>query len=151
MTYGLNELKPKFGSRKRRKIVARGESSGHGKTATRGSKGQQSRTGGGSYAGFEGGQTPLYRRMPKTRGFNNFFRVEYDVVNVSQLNEVNEKEITLEVLAKQGIVSRRAKWLKVLGDGEITKAVSIKAHAISETAKQKLEKAGGKIELLEVK
>jgi large subunit ribosomal protein L15 len=149
--YALNELKPKFGSKKRKKRVARGESSGHGKTATRGSKGQQSRTGGGSYAGFEGGQTPLYRRMPKTRGFNNFFRVEYEVVNVSQLNEVAENEVTLETLAKAGIISRRAKWLKVLGDGEITKAISIKAHAISETAKQKLEKAGGKIELLEVK
>lgn len=81
----------------------------------------------------------------------SFTEVEYEVVNVSQLNDVTEKEITLESLAKAGIISRRAKWLKVLGDGEITKAVSIKAHAVSETAKQKLEKAGGKIELLEVK
>ncbi len=132
----LNELKPKFGSKKKRKRVARGTSSGHGKTSCRGHKGQKSRSGGTKGRRFEGGQTPLYRRLPK-HGFSNYpFRKEYAVINVSDLNEF-DGEVNKEILKVSGL-------LKILGGGTITKAIIIKADKFSKSAKEKIEAAGGK-------
>ncbi|MEA3494218.1 MAG: 50S ribosomal protein L15 [Candidatus Margulisiibacteriota bacterium] len=132
----LNDLKPNKGSKKNKKRVARGTSSGWGKTAGRGHKGQKSRSGGTKGIRFEGGQTPLYRRLPK-RGFKNYpFRKEYIIVNVSQLNKL-DGEVSKESLKISGL-------LKILGDGEISKAITVKADKFSKTAKKKIEAAGGK-------
>ena len=132
----LNELKPKFGSKKKRKRVARGTSSGHGKTSCRGHKGQKSRSGGTKGRRFEGGQTPLYRRLPK-HGFSNYpFRKEYAVINVSDLNDF-DGEVNKEILKISGL-------LKVLGGGVLSKALTIKADKFSKSAKEKIEAAGGK-------
>ena len=132
----LNDLKPKKGSKKKKKRVGRGTSSGTGKTCGRGHKGQKSRSGGTKGIRFEGGQTPLYRRLPK-RGFKNYpFRKEYVVINVSELAKL-DGEISKESLSVYGL-------LKVLGDGEIKKAITVKADKFSKTAKQKIEAAGGK-------
>lgn len=144
----LQDLKPAKGSRKRKKIVGRGPGSGHGLTATRGSKGQNARSGGGVRPGFEGGQMPLTRRIPK-RGFNNFSRKEYSVVNIGTLSErfATGSEITPGTL----IEKRLAKVplpVKVLGEGNIDKALHIKVHAFSKTAKEKVTKVGGTIELI---
>jgi large subunit ribosomal protein L15 len=135
-------MKAKFPYKKRRKRVGFGIGSGHGKTATRGQKGQNSRSGVSQRRGWEGGQTPLYRRLPK-RGFNNAeFRTEYSVVNLDRLSLLGEKEVSPEVLRAKGIVTRKG-LIKILGTGEIRKAVTVKAHRFSETAKAKIEKAGG--------
>ena len=132
----LNELKPRKGSKKKKKRVGRGTSSGFGKTCGRGHKGQKSRSGGTKGVRFEGGQTPLYRRLPK-RGFSNYpFKKEYRVINVSDLNKY-EGEVNKGVLGISGL-------LKVLGMGEITKALTIKADRFSKSAKKKIEAAGGK-------
>jgi len=132
----LNELKPKFGSKKKRKRVARGTSSGHGKTSCRGHKGQKSRSGGTKGRRFEGGQTPLYRRLPK-HGFSNYpFRKDYAVINVSDLNDF-DGEVNKKILKVSGL-------LKILGGGTITKALIIKADKFSKSAKEKIEAAGGK-------
>ena len=145
----LNRLSPKYGSRSKRLRVGRGESSGLGKTAGRGSKGQQSRTGGGSYVGFEGGQTPLYRRIPKLRGFKNFFKKDYAVINLQDLIDLSEAVIDLNLLKEKRLVRSSAKLLKVLGDGDLKKAFKITAHAFSESAKQKIKDAGGETILVE--
>ena len=132
---------------KKKKRVGCGPGSGHGKTATRGSKGQRSRTGSGRRPGFEGGQNPLYRRTPK-RGFNHPRRKEFAIVNLEKLSRLGETEITPELLLKQGVVRDLRDGLKVLGDGEVKKALKIKAHRFSGPAKQKIEAAGGQAVLL---
>lgn len=139
----LHELKPDKGSRKRRKIVGRGAGSGHGKTSCRGHNGQNSRAGGGVRPGFEGGQMPLARRLPKY-GFTNIFRKVYDIVNLSDLERIGaEGEVTVETLVAKGVVKGKHK-LKILGNGDITKALTVKASKFSKTAAEKIEKAGGK-------
>ncbi|MFA4858746.1 MAG: 50S ribosomal protein L15 [Candidatus Margulisiibacteriota bacterium] len=140
--FKLNNLKPAAGSRQKPKRVGRGPGSTLGKTCGRGHKGQNSRTGGGTRPGFEGGQTPLYRRLPKEHGFKNLrFKTSYQVFNVSQLNEIGA-EVTPEILVKKGWAAASDK-IKILGDGEITKAVKVLAHKFSARAKEKIEKAGG--------
>ena len=136
----LHDLKPREGSKHKRKRVGRGPGSGLGKTAGKGEKGQKSRSGYSMRAGFEGGQMPLIRRMPK-RGFTNIFKVEYVTVNLSQLGELGP-EIDPDVLLSHGLV-RRGKLVKILGDGEVTKALQVKASKFSRTAKEKIEAAGG--------
>lgn len=132
----LNDLKPGIGSKKKIKRVGRGTSSGHGKTCGRGHKGQKSRSGGTKGSRFEGGQTPLYRRLPK-RGFKNYpFRKEYSILNVSDLSKY-EGEVNKETLKVSGL-------LKILGEGEIGKPLTVKADKFSETARKKIEAAGGK-------
>jgi large subunit ribosomal protein L15 len=131
----------------KRKRVGRGMGSGMGKTSTRGHKGQWSRSGARLLRGFEGGQMPLHRRLPK-RGFTNVFREEYAVVNLSRLEAVGETEITPEVLRKAGVVRTRKK-VKILGTGELKTALTVKAHKFSQTAQDKITKAGGKFEVLQ--
>jgi large subunit ribosomal protein L15 len=147
ISFGLHNLKAPQGSRKRKKILGRGPSSGHGKTSTRGSKGQTSRSGRDFYLGFEGGQTPLIRRIPK-RGFTSKFKKEYQVVNLKNLSALKEQEITLELLAQKGLIRDKEKLVKVLGEGEIKVAVTVQAHAFSKKALEKIKQAGGKIELV---
>lgn len=143
----LSDLVPAKGSRKKRKRVGRGPGSGHGKTACRGHKGQKSRSGGGTKAGFEGGQMPLQRRLPK-RGFTNIFREDYAIVNIGSLDKLGETAITPAVLADAGIIKDLKNRVKILGSGDLSKAITVKAHAFSATAKEKIEKAKGTIELL---
>ncbi len=144
----LEDLKPAKGSKKRRKIVGRGQGSGHGLSATRGMKGQNSRSGGGVRPGFEGGQMPLSRRIPK-RGFNNFSRKEYSIVNVGILSErfATGSEVTPGTLIEKRL-AKVTLPVKVLGDGNIDKALHIKVDAFSKTAREKITKAGGTIELI---
>ena len=144
---GLFNLKAPRGAHKRRKYLGRGPSSGHGKTSTRGSKGQTSRAGRHFYLGFEGGQSPLIRRMPK-RGFRSLFRKEYQIVNLSQLGQIKETNINLDLLQEKGLIKDKGKLVKILGDGEIKKALNIQAHAFSKKAQEEIVKAGGKIELV---
>jgi large subunit ribosomal protein L15 len=143
----LHDLSPASGSKSKKKRVGRGPGSGLGKTAGRGEKGQKSRSGYSRRPGFEGGQMPLVRRVPK-RGFTNIFRVEYAVVNVGDLAELPAGEVTPESLAAAGLV-RRGKPLKVLGGGELGRAFQIRAHAFSGSARAKIEAAGGTCEELE--
>jgi large subunit ribosomal protein L15 len=145
---GLHNLKPAPGSRHRKKIVGRGEGSGHGGSATRGMKGQKSRSGDGKMVGFEGGQMPLLRRIPK-RGFTNKFRHAWEIVNVSTLELLFEsgQEVTPELLKEKGVNVDVART-KILGEGEIKKALTVKAHSFSAVAKEKIAAAGGKIEVL---
>jgi large subunit ribosomal protein L15 len=129
------------------KRVGRGMGSGMGKTSTRGHKGQGSRSGSRMMRGFEGGQMPLHRRMPK-RGFFNIFRTEYTVVNLNSLATLADATVTPEVLRKSGLVSDKRALIKVLGDGELTKAIIVRAHKFSKSAQEKIEKAGGKAEVI---
>ena len=131
----------------KRKRVGRGMGSGMGKTSTRGHKGQRSRTGSRMIRGFEGGQMPLHRRMPK-RGFTNIFRKEYAIVSLERLVELGESTITPEVLRKAGVVKTKHP-VKILGDGELTVALSVSAHKFSKSAQEKITKAGGKFEVLQ--
>lgn len=141
-------MRAKFPYKKKRKRLGRGESSGHGKTSTKGHKGQRARSGFSLRAGFEGGQNPLYRRLPK-RGFNNEdFKIRYTIVNLERLASLEDIEIGPETLVAHGIIKKSALGLKVLGTGEITKAVTVKAHAFSQSAKEKIEKAGGQAVLI---
>ncbi len=144
----LSDLAPAPGSRKKRKRVGRGPGSGHGKTSCRGHKGQKSRSGGGPKAGFEGGQMPLQRRLPK-RGFTNIFQKHYAIVNLATLEKLEEVSITPEFLIKEGVVKKLQDGLKILGNGEITKPITVKAHAFSTSAKEKIEKAQGKVEIIQ--
>jgi len=146
---GLNNLKPAEGSKFNRKRVGRGPGSGNGKTAGRGNKGAQSRSGWKYKRGFEGGQMPLHRRVPK-RGFTNIFRTEYDVVNLDQLEKLFEKgaTVTIESLRDAGIVSSRTAKVKVLARGEMTKALTVQAHKFSGKAAEKIAAAGGKVEAI---
>jgi large subunit ribosomal protein L15 len=143
----LADLAPAPGSRKKRKRVGRGPGSGHGKTSCRGHKGQNSRSGGGVKPGFEGGQMPLQRRLPK-RGFTNIFQKTFSIVNVGSLEKLNETDITPEVLIKEGLVRKIQDGVKILGNGELTKSVTVKAHAFSAAAKEKIEKAKGTAEVI---
>lgn len=144
----LNELSPVPGSTHALKRKGRGNGSGNGKTAGRGQKGQKSRSGGGVRVGFEGGQMPLARRIPK-RGFNNIFAKPLTAVNVSAFNKFEDGEtINAAKLLSTGVISKCEYGLKVLGNGELTKKVTIEANAFSETAKQKIEAAGGKAEVV---
>jgi large subunit ribosomal protein L15 len=142
----LHELSPAKGSKHSRKRVGRGPGSGLGKTAGKGEKGQKSRSGYSRRPGFEGGQMPLLRRVPK-RGFTNIFKVEFAVVNVSDLVDF-EDAITPEALAERGLV-RRGRPVKILGNGELAKAVTVSAHKFSGSARAKIEAAGGRCEELE--
>lgn len=143
----LSELAPSPGSRRKRKRVGRGPGSGHGKTSCRGHKGQKSRSGGGTKAGFEGGQMPLQRRLPK-RGFTNIFQKNRIIVNVGALDKLEETTITPDILVNEGIIKAAGDGVKILGNGDITRPITVKAHAFSASAKEKIEKAKGTIELL---
>ena len=145
----LNELKYTKGSNKTRNRVGRGTSSGNGKTSGRGQKGQNSRSGGGVRVGFEGGQNPLVFRIAK-RGFNNYeFATRYAVINVSDLEKFdNGVEITPELLKEMGLVKKLEDGVKVLGEGTLTKKLTVKAHKFSKVAKEKIENAGGKAEVI---
>lgn len=144
----LKDLQPAEGSRHSRKRVGRGCGSGHGKTSGRGMNGQKSRAGGGKGNGFEGGQTPLARRLPKLPGFTNINRVEYLPVNVARLEEKFEAGAVVDgaSLKAAGIIKHEDALVKVLGDGEITKALTVKVDKVSASAKAKIEAAGGKVE-----
>ena len=144
----LHELSPAAGSKTDRKRIGRGHGSGWGKTAGKGHKGQNARSGGGVRPGFEGGQTSLARRIPK-RGFNNIFATEYTVINVSDLEKfVDGTVVDTELLKASGLVTKELDGVKVLGNGELTKSLTVKAAAVSASAKEKIEKAGGKAEVM---
>lgn len=144
----LHELSPAEGSKKDVKRKGRGHGSGNGKTAGKGHKGQNARSGGGVRPGFEGGQTTLARRIPK-RGFNNIFATEYAVINVSDLEKfVDGTVVDTELLKASGLVKKELDGVKVLGNGELTKNLTVKAAAFSASAKEKIEKAGGKAEVI---
>jgi len=137
---------PRKGTEKRKR-VGRGMGSGMGKTSTRGHKGQRSRSGSRLLRGFEGGQMPLHRRVPK-RGFKNIFREEYAVVNLDRLAELGQTEITPDVLQKAGVVHSK-KPVKILGNGDLKSAITVRAHKFSKSAQEKITKAGGKFEVLQ--
>lgn len=144
----LHELKPTEGSRQERKRKGRGIGSGNGKTAGKGHKGQNARSGGGVRVGFEGGQTPLYRRLPK-RGFTNINRKEFAIVNLDTLNRFEEgTEVTPELLIETGVVKAEKAGIKVLAKGNVEKKLTVKAHKFSSAAQEAIEAAGGKIEVL---
>jgi large subunit ribosomal protein L15 len=144
----LHELKPHPGAKRKPKRVGRGPGSGHGKTSTRGHKGQGARSGGTKGAGFEGGQQPLIRRIPK-RGFKNIFRKESAIINLSDLVRFDQNlQITPELLKEMGVIRKSATVVKVLGDGEITKPLNIVAHKFSQGAIAKIQSAGGKFEVI---
>ena len=145
----LNEIKPALGATKTSKRLGRGTSSGHGKTSGKGHKGQNARSGGGVRASFEGGQLPLYRRLPK-RGFSNaMFKVKYAVINLSDLNKFEENAIvTPELLKEMGLVKNQLSGIKVLGNGTLEKKLVVKAHKFSNIAKEQIEKLGGKAEVI---
>lgn len=144
----LHELQPSPGSRKERNRVGRGQGSGNGKTAGRGHKGQKARSGGGVRLGFEGGQTPLFRRLPK-RGFQNINRKEYAVVNLSTLNRFEDgQEVTAAVLVEYGIIKNELDGIKVLANGQLERKLTVKAHKFSQAAKEAIEAAGGTAEVI---
>ncbi|MDR0977624.1 MAG: 50S ribosomal protein L15 [Endomicrobium sp.] len=145
---GLHNLKPAKGSKHRRKIIGRGVGSGHGRTSTRGSKGQKARSGDGAKKiGFEGGQMPIFRRVPK-RGFNNSFRKEYEIVNIESLNKFNTgTEVTSHLLKEAGLVGK-AELVKILGMGELKKALTVRVSAFSKSAVEKINAAGGRAEVI---
>ena len=144
----LHKLSPAEGSKTRKKRVGRGMSSGKGKTSGRGMNGQNARSGGGVRPGFEGGQMPLYRRLPKF-GFNNPFSKEYSIVNVDELNRFSDdEEITTDRLIEEGLVKNVKDGVKILGDGELEVQLTVKANKFSRTAKEKIEQAGGKAEVV---
>jgi len=143
----LSDLTPAAGSRKGKKRVGRGCGSGHGKTSCKGHKGQKARTGGGTKPGFEGGQMPLQRRLPK-RGFTNIFQKEYVIVNLGTIDKLAEATVTPDVLLQEGIIKNIKDGVKILGEGSITKPVNVKAHAFSASAKEKILKAQGSVEVI---
>jgi len=141
-------MKPAVGARKSRKRIGRGIGSGFGKTSGKGHKGQNARSGGGVRLGFEGGQTPLFQRLPK-RGFTNINRKDYTIVNLEKLNFFDEgTEVTPELLIESGIVSKVKSGIKILGNGSLEKKITVKAHKFSASAKEAIEKAGGQIEVI---
>ncbi len=145
----LHNLKAPFGAHKKRKLLGRGPSSGHGKTSTRGSKGQTSRAGRHFYLGFEGGQSPLIRKMPK-RGFVSNFKKNYQIVNLEDLNKIKETTITPQLLKENGLIKNESALIKILGNGSIKNPVTIQAHAFSKRASQEIVSAGGKTEIINV-
>ena len=144
---GLHNLRAPKGAHKKKRILGRGPGSGHGKTSTRGSKGQTSRAGRHFYLGFEGGQSPLIRRIPK-RGFTSRFKKEYQIVNLNQLNKIKEPAISPELLEQKGLIKDKNKLIKILGEGEIKNPKTIQAHAFSKRASQEIKNAGGTIEII---
>ena len=150
MATNLSNIRRPKGANSNRKRVGRGMGSGMGKTSTRGHKGQGSRSGSRTMRGFEGGQMPLHRRLPK-RGFTNIFRTDYAVVNLSSLAELGQKEVTPESLRAAGLVNGRNKLVKILGDGELKGAITVRAHKFSKSAQDKIAAAGGKTEVIELK
>ncbi|MBS4535539.1 50S ribosomal protein L15 [Clostridium sp. D2Q-14] len=145
----LHELRPnKGGSTKPRKRLGRGTATGQGKTSGRGENGQNSRSGGGVRPGFEGGQMPIYRRLPK-RGFTNIFAKEYTIINLKDLNRFEDgTEVTPELLKETGVIKKIQDGVKVLGNGELNKKLTIKAHKFSKSATEKIEAVGGKVEVI---
>ncbi len=144
----LHELEYNEGARKERKRLGRGQGSGTGKTAGKGHKGQNARSGGGVAIGFEGGQTPIYKRIPK-RGFTNPTRKEYAIVNLSTLNLLEDgTDVTVELLMDKGIVKKELNGIKILGDGTLEKKLTVHCHKVSKSAKAAIEKAGGKVEVI---
>ena len=144
----LSNIRAPKKATEKRKRVGRGMGSGMGKTSTRGHKGQRSRTGSRMIRGFEGGQMPLHRRMPK-RGFTNIFRQEYAIVNLERLAGLGEKTINPELLVKAGFASKNER-IKILGDGELKSALTVHAHKFSKSAQEKIAKAGGKVQVIDV-
>jgi len=144
----LNSLKPPYGAVKKKKRVGRGDSSGHGSTCGRGQKGQKARSGGQVKSYFEGGQMPLYRRLPK-RGFKNIFKREYTIVNIRDLVKKfkENEEITPEKLLEVGLVKKKKQPIKILAEGDISFPLQIKIHKISQQARAKIETAGGRVEV----
>ena len=144
----LHELSPAPGSTKNRNRVGRGIGSGNGKTAGRGMKGQLSRSGGGKYKGFEGGQMPIYRRLPK-RGFKNIFRKTYAEVNVATLNRFDDgTTVDPVVLVEEGILKNVCDGIRILGNGELTKKLTVRANGFTKTAEEKITAAGGEVEVI---
>ncbi|MBI5180163.1 MAG: 50S ribosomal protein L15 [Nitrospirae bacterium] len=144
----LNELSPAKGARKKEKRIGRGTGSGHGKTSTKGHKGQNARAGGPKGPGFEGGQMPFQRRMPK-RGFTNIFRKEYAILNLKDLSEFKGSDaITPEVLLEKGVIRKLKDGVKILGEGDLKGPLTIKANKFSNSALKKIEAAGGKAEVI---
>lgn len=144
----LNELSPAKGARKKEKRIGRGPGSGHGKTATKGHKGQNARSGGPKGPGFEGGQMPFQRRMPK-RGFTNVFRKEYTILNLADLSKFKSSDvITPEMLLEKGVISKIKDGVKILGEGDLKGPLTIKANKFSNSALKKIEAAGGKAEVI---
>ena len=144
----LSELRPPKGARKKKKRIGRGEGSGHGGTSTKGHKGLKARSGGKRSSGFEGGQMPLQRRLPK-RGFKNPFRKEWEIVNLRDLAEFSEGTLVdVERLRASGFVRKAGGWVKILGEGEITCSLTVRAHGFSLSARKKIEAAGGKTEVI---
>ena len=145
----LHDLRPSVGSTHSRKRVGRGPGSGRGTTAGRGMNGQKSRAGGGVKVGFEGGQTPLYRRLPQKKGFNNINRKEFVVVNVNELEIFDAgTEITIEMLKKSGLINKTKDGIKLLGNGELTKSLTVKVNKFSKSAEEKIKAAGGTVEVI---
>lgn len=146
----LHDLRPNDGAKKKRKRVGRGIAAGQGKTAGRGTKGQNARSGGGKGIYFEGGQLPLARRLPYKRGFTNIRKIYYKPVNLNRLAEFDfgEIEVTPEVMAAVGLIKKPTDPVVILGDGELEVALTVKAHRFSASARQKIEAAGGKVEVL---
>jgi len=142
----LCDLRPAKGSVKARKRVGRGIGSGHGKTSTRGAKGDKAR--GSTPPGFEGGQTPLHRRLPQRRGFTNIFKKEYAIVNLDTLAKLSEETITPELLLEKGIVKKIKSGVRVLGRGEIERAITVRAHYFSKSAEEKIKAKGGAVEVI---
>lgn len=146
----LDDLRSPDGAFKPRKRVGRGHGSGSVKTAGRGMKGQNSRSGGGVRPGFEGGQNPIYRRMPYKRGFKNPFRIEYETINLGQLGELGiESPVSPESLYERGAIAHADRPVKILGDGDVSGAMHIRAHKFSASAREKIEAAGGTAEVIE--
>jgi large subunit ribosomal protein L15 len=145
----LFNIRAPKGAHKGRKYLGRGSSSGHGKTSTRGSKGQTSRAGRHFYLGFEGGQSPLIRKMPK-RGFVNIFKKEFQIVNLLNLAKIKDTVINPELLYAKGLIKDKSKPVKILGEGTLKNAVTVSAHAFSKKASEDIVKAGGKIEVIHV-
>ncbi len=143
----LDKLRPAKGAVRNRKRVGRGPGSGSGKTSSRGAKGQRARSGGGVRVGFEGGQMPLQRRLPK-RGFTNIFRKEYTIVNLRDLDRVQDVDVIDPDTMVKLRLARKGMPVKVLGEGEVGRAVTVKAHKVSAAAAAKIEKAGGKVEII---
>jgi len=145
----LNDLKPPYGAVRKKKRVGRGDSSGHGSTCGRGQKGQKARSGGQVKSYFEGGQMPLYRRLPK-RGFKNIFKREYTIINIRDLVKKfkENEEITPEKLLEVGLVKKKKQPIKILAEGDISFPLQIKIHKISQQARAKIEAAGGRVEVI---
>ena len=145
----LSQIKPPAGQKQKKQRVGQGMGTGRGKYSGRGAKGQKSISGYRLMRGFEGGQMPLHRRLPK-RGFNNIFREEWAVLNVSHLEKLAGDTFDPDTLMKTGVIKKQLKGIKILGNGELTRTITVKAHAFSESAKQKIEAAGGSVELIPI-